>query len=199
MYVVIEGIDGSGKSTQTKILKNNYNNIVVTREPGGTGFGNIIRDITKYNSDLSEDARYFLFLAGRAELYDKVISKHKNDKVLVSDRSFLSGLAYRFANDIIDTDILIGTKKHYDMQRFALKGCFPDKVVILTISEDVVKKRLNERSNKDVIESKGVSFLMEAQSQLIKTADNLGLDYIAIDGTMPIVKIHARITEYLEL
>ncbi|MFX6134376.1 hypothetical protein ABTF13_20220, partial [Acinetobacter baumannii] len=66
MYVVLEGVDGAGKSTQVGLLKDRFKNALFTNEPGGTRMGESLRHIA-LNENISELARAFLFLSDRAE------------------------------------------------------------------------------------------------------------------------------------
>jgi len=81
MLITFEGIDGSGKSTQIKKLKNflkkkNINNFIFTREPGGSDLGNKIRKLlinNNKNSTISREAQILLLIAARYEHYEKLI------------------------------------------------------------------------------------------------------------------------------
>ena len=93
MYVVIEGIDTAGKSTQLEILKNKFPNAIFTKEPGGTALGIKLREMILSGEANSSLAEMFMFLADRAEHTQEIILKNKN-KLIISDRSFISGIAY---------------------------------------------------------------------------------------------------------
>ncbi len=86
MYVVIEGIDTAGKSTQLEILKNKFPNAIFTKEPGGTALGIKLREMILSGEANSSLAEMFMFLADRAEHTQEIILKNKN-KLIVSDRS----------------------------------------------------------------------------------------------------------------
>jgi dTMP kinase len=90
MYVVIEGIDTAGKSTQLEILKNKFPNAIFTKEPGGTALGIKLREMILSGEANSSLAEMFMFLADRAEHTQEIILKNKN-KLIISDRSFISG------------------------------------------------------------------------------------------------------------
>ena len=90
MLVYFEGIDGVGKSTQISLF--NDLECVKTCEPGGTKLGKSLRELI-FNAHPSSRAEIFLFLADRAEHYEKIIKVNKH-KLILSDRSFVSGLAY---------------------------------------------------------------------------------------------------------
>jgi len=93
MYVIIEGIDTAGKSTQLEILEKKYPEAIFTKEPGGTKVGQKIRKMVLEGEAKSKVAEMFLFLADRAEHSYEVVKKHP-DNIIISDRGFLSGIAY---------------------------------------------------------------------------------------------------------
>jgi len=93
MYVIFEGIDGCGKTTQIELLKNSFSKLIVTKEPGGTEFGIKAREILLHSEIKSAKAELLLFLADRAEHYKEVVEPNL-DALVVSDRGFLSGIAY---------------------------------------------------------------------------------------------------------
>ena len=77
MYILFEGIDTCGKSTQIELLAQKFEDIVVTKEPGGTAFGVKAREILLSDSLASKRAELLLFLADRAEHYEEVIKPNK--------------------------------------------------------------------------------------------------------------------------
>ncbi len=147
MYVAIEGIDGVGKTTQINLLKEKLkDSALFTKEPGGTDFGIKAREILLSGGLRSKRAELFLFLADRAEHFEEVIKPNLDRKTIISDRSFLSGIAYATASDSsLDIDFLI------ELNRFALQNTLPDRVILFKIDEIELVKRLNSRE-KDKIE-----------------------------------------------
>ena len=94
MYVVIEGIDTSGKSTQIQELKLALQEAIFTFEPGATPLGKKLRKILLEDSiELDSRAEMLLFLADRAQHAHEIL-KANPDKLIISDRSLISGMAY---------------------------------------------------------------------------------------------------------
>ncbi len=145
MYVVIEGIDTAGKSTQLEILKNKFPNAIFTKEPGGTALGIKLREMILSGEANSSLAEMFMFLADRAEHTQEIILKNKN-KLIVSDRSFISGIAY--AKDKKIDDLI-------ELNRLATSNNFPQKVILLELKKDELQKRLSQKPN-DSIEKKRI-------------------------------------------
>ena len=98
MLINLEGIDGAGKSTQIALLASTFKDAIITKEPGATPLGTQIRKIILgENLNICHQAEMFLFLADRAEHYEKII-KPNRDKIVFCDRSFVSGIAYAMTN-----------------------------------------------------------------------------------------------------
>ena len=146
MLINFEGVDGVGKSTQINMLKEIYKDAIITKEPGGTELGLMIREYLINNaSKISQRAEIFLFLADRAEHYEKVLKPNCGNLIL-SDRSFVSGLAYAMANDDnLDIKTLI------ELNKFALCSDFGDKFVFLKADENLIRQRLFSRGQNDDI------------------------------------------------
>ena len=103
MYIVFEGIDTAGKSTQVALLEEQLSQSVTTKEPGGTSFGETIRDIVLSEHTLDAQTEFLLFLADRREHFKKFIEPALADsREIISDRSFISGIAYALANQTLD-------------------------------------------------------------------------------------------------
>ena len=98
MLINLEGVDGAGKSTQIALLASTFKDAIITKEPGATPLGEQIRKIILGdNLNICHQAEMFLFLADRAEHYEKII-KPNRDKIVFCDRSFVSGIAYAMTN-----------------------------------------------------------------------------------------------------
>lgn len=192
MYVLFEGIDGVGKSTQIQILSEFYPGAIVTKEPGGSKFGEFLREILLEGKfDLSRRAEALLFLADRAEHYAKIVAPNK-DKIVLSDRGFISGVAYAMANDEnADMSELIAFNK------FALNGDTPDKIVLFIADEKLVKSRLKGREAIDSIEARGLKYLLKVQENMRIIAKACKIDTLIIDANEKIEIISRKIDEFI--
>lgn len=188
MYVVFEGIDGCGKTTQIELLKEKFSNIVATKEPGGTKFGKSARELLLHSEIKSAKAELLLFLADRAEHFYEVV-KPNLDQLVISDRGFLSGVAYALEAGF-DLDFLI------NLNRFALDNTLPQKVVLFQIDKDTLVQRAGQREQ-DKIESRGFDYLLNIQKSMLKVANTMELDYLLVDSTAKIEDIHKQIIEYI--
>ena len=191
MYILFEGIDTCGKSTQIELLAQKFDDIVVTKEPGGTKFGVKAREILLTDSLASKRAELLLFLADRAEHYEEVVEPNKN-KVVISDRGFLSGIGYALANGDFNFDELVRLNK------FALNGHFPDKIILFVTNMETLTLRTSQKEL-DGIELRGLEYLITVQNKMHESLQKLGIDYLEVDATNSIENIHQKILSYLEL
>jgi len=191
MYILFEGIDTCGKSTQIELLSEKFDDIIVTKEPGGTKFGVKAREILLADSLASKRAELLLFLADRAEHYKEVVEPNK-DKVVISDRGFLSGIGYALANGDFDFEELVALNK------FALNGHFPDKIILFVTTMKTLTLRTSEKEL-DGIELRGLEYLINVQNKMHESLQKLNVDYLEVDATDSIENIHQKILSYLEL
>ena len=186
MYVVIEGIDTAGKSTQLEILKNKFKDAVFTKEPGGTALGLKLREMILNGEAKSSLAEMFMFLADRAEHTQEIILKNK-EKLIISDRSFISGIAYAKDEEI---------EKLIELNRIATSNIFPNKIILLVLSKDELENRLSQKEH-DSIEKRGVDYLLEIQDRLKKTILKLNINHIFIDASKKIEEIEKEIEDFI--
>lgn len=190
MYIALEGIDTCGKSTQIKYLKDKYPDAIITKEPGGSVLGTQIREIilkeqnTHQGVCMDAKSEFLLFLADRAEHTAKVIKPNQN-KLIISDRSLISGIAY--ARDI---------SKAKEFNLFATGNILPDLVIILELDEKTLRYRLGQKPN-DAIEKRGVKYLLDIQKNIINTTNDLGCETKIINASSPIESIHNTITKLI--
>ena len=191
MYVLFEGIDTVGKSTQIALIAKHHPEAILTHEPGGTPFGQRAREILLEGTLHSARAELLLFLADRAEHYDEVIAPNR-DKLIISDRGFLSGIGYALAGGEVDFDTLLS------LNRFALDGHFPDQIILFVTDIDTLRERTGQKSL-DGIEQRGLEYLMAVQSHMLQSLEKLGIDHLIVDATEPIETIHQNIVSYLQI
>ena len=181
MYVLFEGIDTCGKSTQVELIVQKLDNVIETKEPGGTEFGKQAREILLQDSLSSKRAELLLFLADRAEHYTQIVEPNQ-DKIIISDRGFLSGIGYALANGDFEFDYLV------ELNSFALEGKFPDLIVLFLIDIETLKERTSQKSL-DGIELRGLEYLISVQTHMKESLERLDIPYLLIDATESMEKI----------
>lgn len=190
MYVIFEGIDGAGKSTQIARLEAAYPQAIVTKEPGGTKLGENLREILLKENDLDKRAEILLFLADRAEHFGKIIKPNSN-KMILSDRGFVSGMAYALAGGNFSFEELL------NLNKFALQGNFPQKIVFFKADESTLRSRLGSRTQMDGIEARGFAYLLRVQDAMEEILQKLGVRYVTIDAAWDEEKITNLIKEFI--
>jgi dTMP kinase len=152
MFISLEGIDGSGKTSQAKLLaKALGDDVVLVREPGGTQTGERIREVLK-DPKLEMDplAELLLFCAARAELVAQVIGPAREaGRDVVCDRFSDSSVAYQgIARGL-------GAERVEEICDLATGGVWPDLTILLRIDPDRAAKRIGRRKA-DRFEGEGV-------------------------------------------
>ncbi|MDP3120169.1 MAG: dTMP kinase [Sulfuricurvum sp.] len=190
MYVTIEGIDTAGKSTQIEALRKLFTQAVFTKEPGGTDIGQTIRSMILNGELKNKHAEMFMFLADRAEHTHKVIVPNLN-KLIISDRSCVSGVAYATVQNVCDTDTLV------QLNRLATDNHLPQHVFILVLTPEELIYRLSQKEH-DAIESRGIEYLLSIQNALIASAHSLGIQTHVIDASQSIDTITLEIANLIK-
>ena len=195
-FIVFEGIDGSGTSTQLRLLKKHFNNIVVTAEPTDKETGKFLRRMLCGEFSVDEKTASYLFAADRCEhIYGKngVEELIKNGKTVVSDRYFFSSLAYQSVSCGKDLPRLLNSP-------FPL----PEYLFYFKIDPEVSLKRVDSRNGKKEIYEK-----IDIQKKIAKLYDEVieeyqeksqesGMKIITIDASKSIDEVFADIIDYLK-
>lgn len=196
-FIALEGIDGSGKSTQAALLADALEargrRVVRTREPGGTPLGERVREILLAGEpgSLGPVAEVHLFAAARAELARLVIrpALDAGDWV-VSDRFLDSSLAYQGAGRGIGIDAVL------DANRDAVEGCLPDLAVVVDTPLAVTTAR--RCASPDRIEAEGEGFQERVAAGYRELADRFPGRVTLVDGTGDLGEVHARVMAAVE-
>jgi len=200
LFITFEGLDGSGKTTQIKLLydylKEKGLDVVTAVEPGGTVIGRKIRKILldKYNHEMSYKAETFLFLASRAELVSKVISPAlSKGRTVICDRFFDSTIVYQgIARGL-------GVDKILDMSLWATGGIVPDITFLLSIKADKGKKRMDSASKKrDRMELEKDNFRKKVYQGYLNIAGKYKDRFVVIDGEKKIEDIFEEVKRRVE-
>ena len=179
MFVTFEGLDGSGKSTQARLLaerlRSEDREVVLTREPGGTEAGERIRELLLHGKDLAPWAEASLFAAARAQLVDEVIRPAlARGADVVSDRYLDSSLAYQgIARGL-------GVERVLELNLLATGGLLPDRTFLLVLPPDEAAGR--REGEPDRIESEGAAFAEEVDHAYREIALVFSKRIVLVDG-----------------
>jgi dTMP kinase len=156
--IVFEGIDGSGKTTQAKILENmlEERNIKTffTKNPTDHTIGRLIREVLAGREKIPAQARQYLFCADRVVQEKEIIAALKKGHIVISDRYFWSSVAYGMA-DIGKIDERLLTA--YSILSFYKQFILPDLTIFLDVDVAAAVKRFSQKERKEIYEKK--SFL----------------------------------------
>ena len=202
LFITFEGGEACGKSTQIKLLKDyiasrpDKEDFVFIREPGGTKLGENIRELLlNYEEDSpTPKSELLLFLASRAQLFEKVILPSLNEgKTVIADRFFDSTVAYQgFARNILNADEIL------DLHKIILGNFKPDLTFYLKISPEEAFKRKAVFPTLDRMEKENMDFhqkVFEGYNYLSKIDDKR---YVVLDATLPINIIHEMIIDKIK-
>lgn len=190
MYVILEGIDTAGKSTQLQKLQTIFTDAVFTKEPGGTTLGTKLRHMILHEGVKAKATEMFLFLADRAEHYALIVKENPN-KLIISDRSLISGIAYALVAKDFQESFL------FEANKLALNNELPQKAILLKLTKEALEFRLSQKEH-DVIEQRGSAYLLEIQDAMEYALEKLGINTLIVDATQSIEAIHTQILEFIK-
>jgi dTMP kinase len=179
MFVTFEGVDGSGKSTQARLLADRLRaegrDVVLTREPGGTRVGEEVRGLVLHGGDLAPWTEAALFAAARAQLVDEVVRPAlARGADVVCDRYLDSSLAYQgLARGL-------GIESVLELNLLATGGLLPDRTFLIVVALDEAAGRRGDDS--DRIEREGRAFAKDVDRAYREVARLFPERVVVVDG-----------------
>lgn len=195
-FIVFEGIDGSGTSTQLKLLKQNNPDFEITAEPTSTETGKFLRRMLGGEFKVEEKTNAYLFAADRCQhLYGEggIIELTKKGKIVVSDRYFFSSMAYQSATCGIELPALLNSP-------FPL----PQILFYFVINPEISLSRVTARNEKKEIyekielQRKIADMYEKVISSYEKDSENNHMKVVRIDATKSIEEIEHIINETIK-
>ena len=197
--IVLEGIDGAGKSTQVKrlhaYLRSKGIDVMSHREPGGTLLGEAVREIllgyAHQNTVLGKEAEFLLFASARAELMKtKVKLELDLGKTVILDRFFASSIAYQGYGHGVNLALI-------DLvNQFVTKDITADKVILLDIDPSTALARI--KTPADRFEMSGEEFFRTVRQGYLKYAEAHKEIVSIVDGSMSETEVFGRITAEID-
>ena len=191
-FIVFEGGEGCGKTTQAKALSNKLRKlgfpVVLTHEPGGTLLGNRLRRWLKWGKGVTTQTELYLFLASRSQLLSTVIRPAlEKNYIVICDRFDASTFAYQGFGRGMDLNFI------NTVNSFVTDGLSPDLIVLLDISveEGLARKKMKL----DVFEREEFLFHQKVRDGYLKMAAADPERWMVIDATLPAEKIREIIWE----
>lgn len=185
-FVVLEGLNGAGKSTLAKglakYISDHNRKVITSREPGGTPFGNELRDLI--NSDkykkISPTTEMLLFAADRAEHVSSLVKPSTEKGIFVLlDRYFYSSVAFQGYGNQTDPKIV------NDVNLVAVGNFLPDAVILIDLPPEVgfTRTTLRGGEEKDKFEAHDIEFHKRVRSGFLTLAEESSVPFLVLDGT----------------
>jgi dTMP kinase len=203
-FITFEGIDGSGKTTQLRLLskwlREQGRETVEAMEPGGTAIGQQVRRILldPANAEIQARTELLLYFASRAQNVEQVIRPAlEAGRVVLCDRFTDSTLVYQGCGRGLDTNVIL------ELDRIACQGLTPDITVLIDI--DIATslaraRRRNERAGRTEarIDEESEAFHERVRQGYLALAGREKRRFVVIDGCAPAGDVAARIREAIE-
>ena len=191
VFIAFEGGEGTGKSTQSKLLKKwlekEGEDVVLSREPGGTDLGQGLRKILLGHETgaISPRAEALLYAADRAHhVFSLIRPALDRGDVVITDRYFDSSIAYQGAGRVLQPNEVAR------ISRWATESLFPTLTIIIDMPADVGLGRLKSR---DRLEAEPLAFHERVRNEFLQIAAMDPERYLIVDGLQEIDDIHEQI------
>jgi len=199
MLITFEGIEGCGKSTQVDLLfdyltRKSYN-VIKTREPGGTAFGEALRDVAlQKNIDVFPLSELLTIMAIRAQHVEELIMPALQDRTIVlCDRFVDASYAYQGYGRGIDLGII------ETLNRLVTKGIRPNLTVLIDCAAGLgLKRKAKDDRSLDRFEKESLSFHRKIRNAYLKLADEDQRRFFVVDGKAKVRDVHRIIKEKVE-
>ena len=206
MFIVLEGIDGCGKTTQCGRIYNwllgelGEEAVVRTLEPGGWDGGSALRSLLLESEFVSPWSEFFLFMADRCEHVERVISPAlREGKILLCDRYIPSTVAYQFYGD----ERLSGETADFVMDKLLprLDLPVPDIMIWLDIDIETARERLAARGSRDLFESRGRDYFKRVASgyEAIMKRPRTAKRLLRVDASAPEEELFEQLRPIIKL
>ncbi|MDO7788114.1 dTMP kinase [Desulforamulus aquiferis] len=194
IFVVFEGVDGSGKSTQLDLLNKYFQSSGIetytTREPGGTRVGEKIREILLDPdfSEMRERTEALLYAAARAQLVAQIIRpKLELGTIVLCDRYIDSSLAYQGYGRGMELDFLV------NINRLGTGDLKPDLTILLDLAPEEGLARSRKSRPADRLESEALDFHRKVRAGYIELSKKSN-NYLILNARDPVDVLHGEIT-----
>jgi dTMP kinase len=191
IFIAFEGGEGTGKTTQSQLLKQwleqEGETVVLSREPGGTDLGQGLRKILlgHETGEISPRAEALLYAADRAHhVYSVITPALDRGDVVITDRYFDSSIAYQGAGRVLSPSEVAR------ISRWATESLFPTLTIVIDQPAEVGLARLESR---DRLEAQPLDFHERVRQEFLQIAAEDPERYLIVDGTQSIDEIHEEI------
>jgi dTMP kinase len=193
VFISLDGLDGSGKSTQCRLLaewlRARGYEVTPCADPGGTAIGKIIREILLgHRGEMAMTCEALLFMASRAQLVQEIIRPAlARGRIVVSDRFGLANIAYQGYAGGLEPEAL------RQVNHLATRGLDPDLTVVLDLPVEVTMSRRCEAA--DRVESRDAAYHERVRQGFLAEARRQPERIRIVDASLPAPEVHRHICE----
>ena len=197
MFFSLDGIDGTGKSTQVRLLAEALRGrgftVTTCVDPGGTELGAKLREILLHGrqTDMSLRTECLLFMASRAQLVDRVIAPAlERGEIVLSDRYLLANVVYQgHAGGLNPEEVRT-------LGEFATAGVHPDLTVVFDLPAEIARHRRTGLA--DRVESRGADYFERVRAGFLTEAARDPQRFRVVDASPSIEIVHAAIVAIID-
>lgn len=198
-FIVIEGIEGAGKSSAIQIIEDCLAtrdiSYIKTREPGGTPLSERIREIVKtptHDEKVTPECELLLMYASRSQLVENKIKPALNaGSWVIGDRHDMSSRAYQGGGRQFDTQVMD------TIANITLKGFEPDLTIYLDIDPEIGLSRAQARGELDRIEQEKIDFFQRVRARYLEIAQS-DEKVKVIDASLPMDEVHQLVSAQID-
>lgn len=183
-FITFEGIDGAGKSTHidyvTGLLQAKNRQVIVTREPGGTGLGEKLREILLHDQMTPETEALLMFAARREHLAEVIEPALKRGEWVISDRFTDASFAYQGGGRGL------AREKLQELETWVHPHLQPDLTFLFDVSPEIAQTRLEAARSPDKFEREKADFFNRVRGEYLLRAKEFPERFRIIDSSRPI-------------
>ncbi|OGB26622.1 MAG: dTMP kinase [Burkholderiales bacterium RIFCSPLOWO2_02_FULL_57_36] len=194
-FITLEGIDGAGKSTHISyvagLLQGRGKTVVTSREPGGTGLGEKLRDILLHEKMHVETEALLMFAARREHLAQVIEPALARGDWVISDRFSDASFAYQGGGR------KMARAKLETLEQWVHPHLQPDLTLLFDVPLEVARARLDATREQDKFEMEKTDFFAATKAEYLRRAAQFPERFRIIDSTRPISAVHKELDEII--
>ena len=196
-FIVLEGIDGSGKTTQIQILeealKKKNVSVFITKNPTDHPIGKMIREVLSGAQKIPVAARQYLFCADRVVQEGDIVERLKNGETVISDRYFWSSVAYGMADKDVKDDRLLTA---YSILSFYNEFILPDLTIFLDVDVETAVSRFSTKEKLEIYENK--AFITKVKANYDFLLEKFPKEFAIIDSRNDLETVSREVIKKVE-
>jgi len=197
MFISFDGVDGVGKSTQVRLLRDwlvaRGKQVVTCRDPGSTSLGEKLRDVLLSHHDVAIHRRseMLLYMAARSQLVEEIIRPAlARGEWVLSDRYLLANVVYQAHAGGLDAEQV------WQTGRIATGGLLPDLTIVLDMPAAAAQQRQGRAP--DRMEAQGLDYLERVRQGFLSEAAAARIPIAVVSAAQPAAEVHAQVLQHVE-